>query len=112
MSVLSISQCSIVKLLVLENMCADVILGQDFMGQHKSVVFEFGGSEPSLHISALTAMNVPPPSLFEHLTDDCKPVAVKSRKQTNNNSKFIHEETQITWYHMERLNLILRGCFH
>ena len=78
-----------VKLLVLENLCADIILGQDFMGQHKSVVFEFGGCEPSLHISALTAMNVPPPSLFEHLTDDCKPVAVKY-----NNSNFIHEETQ------------------
>ena len=82
------------KLFVLDNLCADVILGQDFMKQHKSVVFEFGGDQPPIYISALTAMKVPPPSLFEHLTEDCKPVAVRSRKQTNSNAKFIREEVQ------------------
>ena len=83
-----------VKLHVMDNLCVDVILGQDFMKQHDRVIFEFGGSQPPLHISAVTAMNVPPPSLFEHLSEDCKPVAVKSRKQTNVNSKFIKEEVQ------------------
>ena len=47
-----------VKLYILDNVCAEVILGQDFMEQHKSVVFNFGGSKPSLIVSALTAMNV------------------------------------------------------
>ena len=32
-----------VKLYVLGNLCSDVILGQDFMKQHKTVVFNFGG---------------------------------------------------------------------
>ena len=87
-----------VKLYVLDNLCADVILGQDFMKQHESIVFNFGGSKPSLIVScvgsvnALTAMNIPPPKLFEHLTPDCRPVAVRSRKQTQINKQFIHDE--------------------
>ena len=86
-----------VKLYVLDNLCADVILGQDFMKQHNSVVFNFGGNKPALivscvgHVNALTAMEIPPPKLFEHLTPDCRPVAVRSRKQTPSNRKFIKE---------------------
>ena len=89
-----------VKLYVLANLCSDVILGQDFMKQHKSVVFNFGGDKPSLivstigTVSTLTAMKIPSPKLFEHLTDDCRPIAVRSRKQTPANAKFIHEEVQ------------------
>ena len=82
------------RLFVLDNLCADIILGQDFMKQHESVVFEFGGSEPTLHVLAMAAMDVPAPQLFEHLTEDCKPIAVKSRKQTKSNAKFIKEEVQ------------------
>ena len=83
-----------VKLYILDNLCAEVNLGQDFMEQHKSVVFNFGGRQPSLIVSALTAMNVTPPRLFEHLTDDCRPVAVRSRKQTPSNAKFIRGEVK------------------
>ena len=43
------------------------------------------------HVNALTAMDMPPPKLFEHLTPDCHPVAVKSRKQTPSNKKFIRD---------------------
>ena len=89
-----------VKLYVLNNLCADVILGQDFLKQHQSVVFNFGGEKPSLivntigTVNALSAMKITPVRLFEHLTDDCRPVSVRSRKQTQSNAKFIHEETQ------------------
>ena len=89
-----------VRLFVLGNLCADVILGQDFMQQHQSVVFNFGGEKPSLivntigTVNTLTAMNIPPPKLFEHLTDDCRPIAVRSRKQTPSNATFIHDEVQ------------------
>ena len=83
-----------VKLYILDNLCAEVILGRDFMEQHKNIVFNFGGSKPSLIVSALTAMNVTPPRLFEHLTDDCRPVALRSRKQTPSNAKFIREEVK------------------
>ena len=77
-----------------------MILGQDFLKQHRSVVFNFGGEKPSLivntigTVNALSAMKIPPVRLFEHLTDDCRPVSVRSRKQTQSNAKFIHEETQ------------------
>ena len=89
-----------VKLFVLDNLCAEVILGQDFMKQHDSVVFNFGGNKQALvvscvgHVNALTAMNMPPPKLFEHLTPDCRPVAVRSRKQTPSNKKFIRDEVR------------------
>ena len=95
-----------VKLYVLDNLCAQVILGQDFMEQHNSVVFKFGGDKPSLivsSVSALTTMNVPPPRLFEHLTPDCKPVAVRSRKQTPDNKKFISDEIK----HLQKEGIIV-----
>ena len=71
-----------------------MILGQDFMNKHESVVFNFGGKEPTLHVCALNAMNIASPTLFSSLDNDCNPVAVKSRKQTNENYKFIASETQ------------------
>ena len=82
-----------VKVYVLDYLCADIILGQDFMGKHDSVIFKFGGKEPPLQVCALTSMDITPP-LFEHLSEDCKPIAIKSRKQTPSNAKFIAEETK------------------
>ena len=83
-----------VEVYVLDKLCADIILGQDFMGKHESVTFKFDGKEPALHVCALTAMDITPPTLFEHLTNDCKPIAVKSRKQSTDNNTFITEETR------------------
>ena len=37
-----------IKVLVMGNLCADIILGQDFIDRHKSVVFTFNGKEPTL----------------------------------------------------------------
>ena len=36
----------------MDNLCADIILGQDFMERHKSVVFTFNGKEPTLKACA------------------------------------------------------------
>ena len=83
-----------VKVLVMENLCADVILGEDFMGRHKSAVFTFNGKEPTLQVSALTTMKVPPPSLFMHLSSDCKPIAAKPRRHTKDDEEFIKKKTQ------------------
>ena len=83
-----------VEVLIMENLCADIILGQDFMERHKSVVFTFNGKEPTLQVCALTPMKVPPPSLFMHLSSDCKPIAVKSRRHTKDEEEFIKKETQ------------------
>ena len=78
----------------MNKLSTDIILGQDFLKQYKSAEITFGGSEPTLHVCALKAMNVPPPSLFRNLTLDCKPVAVKSRRYTADDSKFIETETK------------------
>ena len=64
------------------------------MRKHKSVEFDFGGDEPPLHICGMTAMDVKPRSLFSNLTLDCKPIAVKSRRYTSSDDKFIESETQ------------------
>ena len=85
---------SIEKVLVMENLYADVMLGQDFMERHKSVVFTFNGKEPTLQVSALTPMEVPPPSLFMHLSSDCKQIAVKPRRHTKDDEEFIKKKTQ------------------
>ena len=39
-------------------------------------------------------MKVEPPRLFEHVTSNCKPVAVRSRKHTPENKRFIRDEVQ------------------
>ena len=41
-----------VKVLVMGNLCADIILGHDFMGRHKSAVFN--GKGPALQVCTLT----------------------------------------------------------
>lgn len=38
---------------VLDNLCCDAILGQNFMGKHSEVSFAFGGIKNSLHILLL-----------------------------------------------------------
>ena len=85
---------SIEKVLVMENLYADVMLGQDFMERHKSVVFTFNEKEPTLQVSALTPMEVPPQSLFMHLSSDCKQIAVKPRRHTKDDEEFIKKKTQ------------------
>ena len=42
--------CENVKVLVMGNLCADIILGQDFRERHKGVVFTFNGKEPTLQL--------------------------------------------------------------
>ena len=42
----------------------------------------------------LTPVKVPPPSLFTHLSSDCKPIAVKSSRHTKDDEEFIKKETQ------------------
>ena len=77
---------------VLEELCVDIILGLDFQSKHKGVILNYGGEEPPLEVCGLSSLNVPTPSLFENLSKDCKPIAVKSRKYNNVDQKFIRTE--------------------
>ena len=80
------------ELSVLNNLIADVVLGEQFMRQHESVHIRYGGNKPPLTLCGLEAMvNVPKPELFKYLKANCKPVVTKPRKFSKSDSKFIEE---------------------
>ena len=82
-----------VQLIVLENLCADVIIGHDILNLHSNVKFSFGGTRPPL-ICGLTTMKAPYPALFNNLSPNCKPIAIKSRRYSEADSKFIKSEVK------------------
>ena len=77
---------------VLADLCADLILGRDFQSLHESINFHYGGTEPSLSVCGLTTIDIEPPELFANLTEDCHPIATKSRKNSLDDRKFIDSE--------------------
>ena len=82
-----------IKLSMMANLCCDVILGHSFLCEDPSVEIPFGGLLPPLTVCRLTAIkNIPYPSLFTNLTPDCRPIAVKSRRQSIPDTKFIQSE--------------------
>ena len=83
-----------VKPFVMDDLCADIILGLDFQTKHESITINYGGAEPPLVIGGLSTLNVEPPKLFKYLTPDCKLIASKSRKYNNADQKFIQSEVQ------------------
>ena len=83
-----------IKICVLNNLCVDLILGIDFQQQHKSVTFHFGGDKPNLNICNLATLNVDPTPLFQNLSENCKPIATKSRRYSEPDKQFIDSEIQ------------------
>ena len=82
-----------VNFTVMDNLLTDIILGQEFMQKHESVDFKFGGDMPSLQIAALKSLKtVSPPRLFEHMSNDCQPIATKSRRYSQSDKVFIRQE--------------------
>ena len=62
-----------VRVHVLLDLCADLILGLDFQTQHQSITLNYGGKEVPLDlVCGLSSLNVKPPDLFANLTDDCQ----------------------------------------
>ena len=89
---------SSVRLGVLEDLCSDIILGQDFQRKHKRVIIEFGGVKPDLvipkspPICSLSAASIEEPLLFGNLLPDAKPIATKSRRFSKEDQEFIDQE--------------------
>ncbi|XP_067121509.1 uncharacterized protein [Centruroides vittatus] len=81
-----------VSLSALSGLCADVILGHDFLALHTDVSFKFGGSHTSLLICSAVLANVPPAHLFKHLSKDTRPIATKSRRFSKPDQDFIDAE--------------------
>ena len=82
------------KLLVLENLCVDIILGLNFQTQHDSVKVKFNGNKSPIEICGLSALNVETLDLFCNLSHDCKPIATKSRKYNSSDKMFTKCEVQ------------------
>ena len=82
---------------VLEHLCSDVISCFDFFVVHKKHEFIFNWNMPPLIIDnsySQAAVDIPPPSLFSNLTEDCHPNATKSRQYSKSDREF--NGTEIT----------------
>ena len=83
-----------VEVLIMKNLCADFLIGHDLLKNHSSVEIEFKGKKPPLRICSVAAALVTPVSLFSNLTPDCRPIVTKSRRQTEEDRKFIATEVR------------------
>ena len=83
------------RLGVPKDLCSDIILGHKFQKEHERVTIEFGGSKPELIIPssapvcAVSAATIDEPSLFSNLLPDCKTIASKSRRFSQDDQDFI-----------------------
>ncbi|XP_054259845.1 uncharacterized protein LOC128984538 [Macrosteles quadrilineatus] len=64
----------------------------DLLSRHSKLELTLGGPESPLTIVSVAAANVPQASLFEHISHDCHPISVKSRRHTVTDYQFISEE--------------------
>ena len=81
-------------LLVMRNLCCEVVLEHNFLNRHSPLTIPFGGTKPALQICGLATAKVLYPSLFSNLTSDCKPIAVKSRRYSLKDKEFIAMEVK------------------
>ena len=92
---------------VMKNLCADIVLGNDFMKLHKEVTFVMGGSRKPLKLSGKPCPDdisgrccnvaqalVKPPKLFQYMAPNCKPIATKSRRYSRADQEFIAKKVQ------------------
>ena len=88
------------RLGVVEDLCADLILGQNFLRLHKSTTFDTGGNRDPIMIKkaykvcAVSAAKVEPPRLFQFLSDNVRPIATPSRRYNQDDLAFIKSEVQ------------------
>ena len=82
-----------IKLSVLKNLCARVLLGHDILSKYDRLEINFGGPCPPLKICSLATINVQPPPLFQNLDSGIKPIADKSRYYSQEDRSFIDKET-------------------
>ncbi|CAH0715199.1 unnamed protein product, partial [Brenthis ino] len=79
-------------LLVVDNLCADVIVGHDLLKHHSSIYFNLGGPGEPLEICNVLRASVPPASVFTNLSPNIRPIAVRSRRYSKEDEDFIKEE--------------------
>ncbi|XP_041986135.1 uncharacterized protein LOC121738250 [Aricia agestis] len=81
-------------LYILNSLCSDIIIGHDILSDHSSVELTFGGTKKPLKICNVIAASVPEVSLFANLSENVKPIAIKSRKHSEADKIFIENEIE------------------
>ncbi len=88
-----------IRLMVLDKLCTDVILGLDILSQHEKLEIHFGGPRPPLSINespgslcTLSAAKIDPPPLFSNLSENAHTIACRSRKYSQLEAEFIQNE--------------------
>ena len=88
------------KLLVLDNLITDIILGQDVLKDHSSLIIKFNGLRgpvqlPQAQGACATAYaTIEPVSIFRNVSPECVPIRCKSKKYSKSEERFIASEIQ------------------
>ena len=88
------------KISIIDGLCYDVLLGHDLFSKHSAVKINFNGSNDMLSIDqfskkglcGVSKAKIQPVPLFHTITSDCKPIACKSRRYSEDDQLFIREE--------------------
>ena len=88
-----------VMLGVMPGLCADVVLGQDFLRRHKEVIIKLDGPRDTLLVDndpfcGVAACNAECDRLFRNLKSDCHPIATKLRKFNQEDKQYIEDEVR------------------
>ena len=83
-----------IKLLVMRNLCCEVVLGHNFLNRHSHLTIPFSGTKPALQICELATAKVQYQSHFSNLTSDCKSIAIKYRHHSLKDKEFIAMEVK------------------
>ena len=85
-------------LMIMDDLCCDIIVGHDIIREHEKLVIHFGGPKPAIEIReshdicALRSNKIEPFPLFANLSDDVHPIACKTRKYSKPEVRFIDSE--------------------
>ncbi|XP_046975359.1 uncharacterized protein LOC124541487 [Vanessa cardui] len=80
------------NLLIVKNLCADLIIGHDILEEHSFLEFSFGGPKEPIIVCNVAEASVPAVPLFANMSSDCKPIAIKSRRFSEDDKQFITQE--------------------
>ena len=89
------------KVMILDNLCSDIIVGHDIMQLHDSVILKFRGSRPplqfgpqskDLEVCAVSVARIESPPLFQNMPPETRPILCKSRRFGDSDKVFISQE--------------------
>ncbi|XP_047527311.1 uncharacterized protein LOC125064368 [Vanessa atalanta] len=79
-------------LLIVNNLCADLIIGHDLLQNHSVLEFQFGGNQGPLKVCSVIEASVPPATLFSNLSPNIRPISIKSKRYSEEDLQFINNE--------------------